>query len=80
MAKLQSSKTDKQPTNSGSRTNKSSSPRNFFSTVGGKKNTNHRLFTKKVTLGFWVCYIVKCNTSNEEALWNNFRLELEDEN
>eukprot|EP00957_Ditylum_brightwellii_P012166 918567-Ditylum_brightwellii.AAC.1 len=52
----------------------------FFSTGGGKKNTHHRLFTKKVTLGIWVCYIIKCNTSNEEAFWNDFRMELEDEN
>jgi len=81
MAKSQSSKAGKQPTNSGSPTKKSSSPRKkFFSTVGGKKNTHHRLFTKKVTLGIWVCYIIKRNTSNEEAFWNDFRLELEDEN
>eukprot|EP00957_Ditylum_brightwellii_P038850 2936576-Ditylum_brightwellii.AAC.1 len=81
MVKSQSSKAGKQPTNSGSPTKKSSSVRKmFFSTVGGKTNTNNHLFTKKVTLSIWVCYIVKRNTSNEEAFWNNFRLELEDEN
>eukprot|EP00957_Ditylum_brightwellii_P082128 6245228-Ditylum_brightwellii.AAC.1 len=80
MAKLQSPKAGKQPTNSGSLTKKSSSPRNVFSTVGDKTNTHHCLLTKKVTLGIWVCYIVKRNTFNEEVFWNNLRLELEEEN
>jgi hypothetical protein len=81
MVKSASSKAGKQETTSGSPTKKVSSPRKrFFSTVGGKKTISHRLFTKKVTLGIWVAYIVKHNTSNEEAFWNDFRLELENEN